>query len=122
MANVAATKVSYRLLAGICKPYYDANVRKCWKSKEMGAESKITSKGQTTIPLEVREYLKVGAGDRIGYEFVDGKVVLVPKNRSALEFAGALFEPGRKPVSVEDMNAAIGEAVSERYGRSHDRD
>ncbi len=59
----------------------------------MGVESKITTKGQTTIPIEVREYLKVGAGDRIGYEFVDGKVVLVPKNRSALDFAGVLFEP-----------------------------
>jgi antitoxin PrlF len=80
----------------------------------MGVESKITTKGQTTIPIEVREYLKVGAGDRIGYEFVDGKVVLVPKNRSALDFAGVLFEPDREPVSVEAMNEAIGESVSDR--------
>lgn len=88
----------------------------------MGVESKITAKGQTTIPMEVREYLKVGVGDRIGYEFIDGKVVLVPKNRSALDFAGVLFEPKREPVSVEAMNEAIGEAVSERYERPHDRD
>lgn len=88
----------------------------------MGVESKITSKGQTTIPIEVREYLKVGAGDRIGYEFVDGKVVLVPKNRSALDFAGVLFEPNREPVSVDAMNEAIVRAVSDRYERSHDRD
>lgn len=88
----------------------------------MRVESKITTKGQTTIPIEVREYLKVGAGDRIGYEFVDGKVVLVPKNRSALDFAGVLFEPDREPVSVEAMNEAIGESVSDRYERSHDRD
>ncbi|EDQ34376.1 Regulator of stationary/sporulation gene expression [Hoeflea phototrophica DFL-43] len=88
----------------------------------MGVESKITAKGQTTIPMEVREYLKVGVGDRIGYEFVDGKVVLVPKNRSALDFAGALFEPNREPVSIEAMNEAVGEAVSDRYERSYDRD
>lgn len=88
----------------------------------MGVESKITAKGQTTIPMEVREYLKVGVGDRIGYEFIDGKVVLVPKNRSALDFAGVLFEPDRVPVSVETMNEAIGEAVADRYARSHDRD
>ncbi|KJS15828.1 MAG: type II toxin-antitoxin system PrlF family antitoxin [Hoeflea sp.] len=87
----------------------------------MGIESKITTKGQTTIPIEVREYLKLGAGDRIGYEFVDGKVVLVPKNRSALEFAGVLFDPDRAPVSVEAMNEAIGEAISDRYERSRDR-
>ena len=88
----------------------------------MGVESKITTKGQTTIPIEVREYLKIGAGDRIGYEFVDGKVILVPKNRSALDYAGALFAPEREPVSVEAMNETIGDAISERYGRSHGRD
>jgi len=87
----------------------------------MGIESKLTTKGQTTIPQEVREFLKVGAGDRLGYEFVDGKVVLVPKNRSALDFAGVLHEPARKPVSVETMNEALDEAVSERFERSRDR-
>ena len=88
----------------------------------MGIESKLTTKGQTTIPLEVREFLKVGAGDRLGYEFVDGKVVLVPKNRSALDFAGVLHEPDRKPVPVESMNEALDEAVSERFERSRARD
>ena len=88
----------------------------------MGVESKLTTKGQTTIPVEVREYLKVGAGDRLGYEFVDGKVMLVPKNRSALDFAGVLHEPDREPVSVESMNEALDEAILERYERSRDRD
>ncbi|SOE16301.1 AbrB family looped-hinge helix DNA binding protein [Hoeflea halophila] len=87
----------------------------------MAIESKLTTKGQTTIPQEVREFLKVGAGDRLGYEFVDGKVVLVPKNRSALDFAGVLHEPDRKPVSVETMNEALDEAVSERVELSRDR-
>ncbi len=88
----------------------------------MGIESKLTTKGQTTIPLEVREFLKVGAGDRLGYEFVDGKVMLVPKNRSALEFAGALHVPNRAPVSVESMNEALDEGIAERFGRARDRD
>lgn len=88
----------------------------------MGIESKLTTKGQTTIPLEVREFLKVGAGDRLGYEFVDGKVVLVPKNRSALDFAGVLHAPDREPVSIETMNEALEEAVSERFEQSRDRD
>lgn len=88
----------------------------------MGIESKLTTKGQTTIPLEVREFLKVGAGDRLGYEFVDGKVVLVPKNRSALDFAGVLHALDREPVSIETMNEALEEAVSERFEQSRDRD
>lgn len=88
----------------------------------MGAESKITAKGQTTIPVEVREFLRLEAGDRIGYEIVDGKVTIVPKNRSALEFAGVLHAPDRAPVSVKDMNRAIGSSISQRHGRSRDRD
>ena len=90
--------------------------------KEMGVESKITTKGQTTIPAEVREYLKIGPGDRLGYEFVDGKVMLVPKNKSALEFAGALHVSGREPVSIESMNEALDEGIAERFGRARDRD
>jgi len=31
----------------------------------MSYQSKITSKGQTTIPQEVRDYLKLKPGDRI---------------------------------------------------------
>lgn len=88
----------------------------------MGIESKVTTKGQTTIPAEVREYLKISAGDRIGYEFVDGKVVLVAKNRSALDFAGALHVPDRDPVSIEAMNEALDEGLAERFERSRDRD
>ncbi|MGJ8571116.1 MAG: AbrB/MazE/SpoVT family DNA-binding domain-containing protein [Hoeflea sp.] len=90
--------------------------------KELGIESKITTKGQTTIPAEVREYLKIGAGDRLGYEFVDGKVMLVPKNKSALEFAGAFHVPGREAVSIESMNEALDEGIAERFERARDRD
>jgi AbrB family looped-hinge helix DNA binding protein len=88
---------------------------------EMGIESKITSKGQTTIPLEVRDYLHLGVGDRIRYEFENGKVVIVPKNRSALELAGILYDPNRRPVSVEEMEEAIGDGIVEDYERSLDR-
>lgn len=35
----------------------------------MLAVAKITAKGQTTIPLDVRTALKVGPGDLIAWEF-----------------------------------------------------
>lgn len=41
--------------------------------------SKVTSKGQVTIPKEVRERLHVKAGDVIAYEFQDNGTVLVRK-------------------------------------------
>jgi len=41
--------------------------------------SKITTKGQVTIPKAVRERLRVGAGDVIVYEFQENGLVVVRK-------------------------------------------
>ncbi len=38
--------------------------------------SKISSKGQTTIPQEVRDQLKAGPGDLLQYSWEDGKLVV----------------------------------------------
>jgi AbrB family looped-hinge helix DNA binding protein len=71
------------------------------------AVSTITSKGQTTIPGEIRRLLKLKAGDRI--EFVvepDGKVVLVPATVPVGELEG-LLAPAPRKVSVDEMDAAV---------------
>jgi antitoxin PrlF len=41
--------------------------------------SKVTTKGQVTIPKEVRERLQVQAGDVIAYEFQEDGLVVVRK-------------------------------------------
>ena len=41
-------------------------------------ESKITVKGQTTLPKAVREALMVKAGDRVRYSIEDGEVRMRP--------------------------------------------
>lgn len=79
----------------------------------MTAHSKITAKGQTTIPVAVRKALKLKAGDRIDYIIRDGKVELIARNRRAVDLAGILYDPKRKPVSIEEMDEAIGDAVAE---------
>ncbi|HQR16422.1 MAG TPA: AbrB/MazE/SpoVT family DNA-binding domain-containing protein [Nitrospira sp.] len=69
--------------------------------------STLTSKGQTTIPKDVRERLNLQPGDRL--EFVideDGRVVVLPASVDASELAGMLKRPA-KPVSVTAMNQAI---------------
>jgi AbrB family looped-hinge helix DNA binding protein len=71
------------------------------------AVSTITSKGQTTIPGEIRRHLKLKPGDRI--EFVvepDGKVVLMPATVDVRELKG-LLAPAPRRVSLEAMEAAI---------------
>lgn len=69
--------------------------------------SKITSKGQTTIPLEIRSYLGLHSGDRL--EFLideEGRVVIAPLTSDVTELKGMLPKP-KKKVSIEDMNWAI---------------
>jgi antitoxin PrlF len=69
--------------------------------------STLTSKGQTTIPKDVRKRLNLHPGDRL--EFVideDGRVLVLPASIDASELAGMLKPPVRR-VSVEDMNRAI---------------
>ena len=69
--------------------------------------STLTSKGQTTIPKDVRKRLNLHPGDRL--EFVideDGRVLVLPASIDASELAGMLKPPARS-VRVEDMNRAI---------------
>ena len=69
--------------------------------------STLTSKGQTTIPKDVRKRLNLHPGDRL--EFVideDGRVLVLSASVDASELAGILKRPA-KPVSVAAMNQAI---------------
>lgn len=62
----------------------------------------VTSKGQTTIPLEVRTAAKLKPGDRIHFTVLaDGTIILRVKNRSIRDIS---VKPlARKHVAVEDM-------------------
>jgi AbrB family looped-hinge helix DNA binding protein len=44
----------------------------------MGNSSTISSKGQVTVPIEVRRRLGVKEGDRVEFVFVEGTAVLRP--------------------------------------------
>ena len=78
----------------------------------------LTSKGQTTIPKEIRERLKLKPGDRIDFVVEnDGQVTLVPANVDISELRGILPRPA-KPASLEDMDEGIREGAAARYERS----
>lgn len=75
-------------------------------------ESTITTKGQTTLPRDVRAALGVGAGDRVRYVILGGEVRML-KARPVSELRGILARPGRTPVSLEEMEDAIAEGAAE---------
>jgi antitoxin PrlF len=72
------------------------------------AAATITSKGQITIPVQVRNALGVDSGDRLEFvEFEKGKFAIIPATRSIRELEGRYYDKRRKTVSIEEMNAAI---------------
>ena len=67
----------------------------------------ITTKGQITIPADVRSALAVDTGDRVEFVQIEpGKFLFVAANRSVTELKGMFGKP-TKAVSIEDMNRAI---------------
>jgi len=71
----------------------------------MNTDATLTSKGQTTIPKQIRDRLRMKAGDRMTFTVMpDGLVLMRVKNKSVMSLAGSLYKKGRKPVSVERLS------------------
>ena len=68
------------------------------------ARSTITSKGQTTVPMEIRRKLGLGPGDVLHWELAEGAVRVVPGERAFLRFRGSI-RVGRGS-AVEDVRRA----------------
>ena len=67
----------------------------------------LTSKGQITIPVAVREALGVDAGDRVEFvEIAPGRYEFIAATRPVTALKG-MFGVPRKSVSIEEMNAVI---------------
>lgn len=68
------------------------------------SEATLTSKGQVTIPADIRRSLGVGAQDRISFTpMPDGTVMLRAKTKSLQELQDMLQAPSGIHVSIEDM-------------------
>jgi antitoxin PrlF len=68
----------------------------------------VTSKGQITIPAEIRQALKLGAGDRIAFETAStGGFTFKPAHKTAITELKGIFGKPVKAVSIDEMNAAI---------------
>lgn len=71
----------------------------------MTTDATLTSKGQTTIPKEIRDSLGIKPGDRITFTLMpDGTVSMRVKTKHIMELAGMLHKKGRKPVPIEKLS------------------
>lgn len=78
----------------------------------------VTSKGQVTIPLEVRERYGIEAGTKLEIVPIDDlRFEVYPKNRSVLALSG-IFRHEGTPVTLEEMDVAIGDHLAEKDAQS----
>jgi len=84
-------------------------------------ESTITSKGQATIPKEVREHLGLKAGDRIKFFFhPNGGVMILPKR--PISTLRSLLKPSHKrAATIEQMDEAAAAGAVARFRRGQRR-
>ena len=66
----------------------------------------LTTKGQVTIPADVRRRLGLESGDRIEFVEIEGGFAIKPAIDDVRSLKGFLRKPA-EPVSIEDMNATI---------------
>jgi AbrB family looped-hinge helix DNA binding protein len=79
--------------------------RKEEKGAAMPGDATLTSKGQTTIPKEIRDGLGMKPGDRMVFTLMpDATVVMRVKSKSVTALAGALKKKGRKAVRIEQLS------------------
>ena len=78
----------------------------------------MTSKGQITIPANVRTKFRLHPGTKVDFvENQAGELVLRPRTGDIRALRGIIKYDG-PPVSIEDMNRAIARAAAERFKRS----
>ncbi len=80
-------------------------------------KSTLSSKGQVTLPKEVRERLGLKPSDMVVFTTDEqGRVMLTTALRQLDELHGMFRHRAKdKPVSIEEMDEAIGNAAIEEY-------
>lgn len=75
--------------------------------------AKLTSKGQMTLPKDVRDALGVGPGDQVRFRINDDGSVRIEKPKRAVDLIGIGWKPGQPTATLEEMKEAIGEYLAE---------
>ena len=72
----------------------------------------VTTKGQITIPKEIRDYLKLETGSKVEFVIDEiGNVKIIPLNVPIEALSGVLHRPGMKAATTEEMEIAITEGA-----------
>lgn len=77
----------------------------------------LTSKGQTTIPKDIRDGLGLAPGDRLDFHLLsNGSATMRVRRGELKDFIGILRKPGQRPLSLKAMDDGIANAMRARHG------
>ena len=77
------------------------------------ATTTLTSKGQMTIPKEIRDRLKLKAGDRLEISTEGERIVMMAAHLDLDDLCAILPRP-KRPASLAEIDIAIGERRTRR--------
>jgi AbrB family looped-hinge helix DNA binding protein len=76
----------------------------------------VTTKGQVTIPKNIREVLKLHAGDKIEITVTaEREAVIRPVSKKVDDVFCKLHKPGREAVPLEAINEAVKNRMKDRF-------
>ncbi len=76
----------------------------------------LTSKGQVTIPKEIRDELELRAGDKLDFQIgKPGEIRVVAMNKRSVDVFGMLGHRASKAVSPEEMNKGLRKAFRDKH-------
>lgn len=78
--------------------------------------AKLTTKGQVTIPKEIREFLKLHTGDKIEIIVTEKREAIIrPVSKKVDDVFCKLHRPGKKAVTLEAMGDAVRKRMKEKF-------
>jgi antitoxin PrlF len=82
-------------------------------------EAKMSSKGQITIPAEVRAEFRLKEGDIVDFyvDPLDRRIQIIARNGKMADLRGILAKPGQRALTLEEIDEGIGEYLHEKHER-----
>lgn len=78
--------------------------------------AKITSKGQVTIPGDIRKKLGLKTGDYLEFRLEsDNKITVMPAKRNVDEVYGILYRKDQEAFTPEEMDEGVAEYFEKKY-------
>ena len=76
--------------------------------------ARLTTKGQVVIPLDIRNFFHLQAGDKLNFQVIDNSIKIEPMKKKIRDAFGILSNSTNKKYSIEEIDSALAKNFSEK--------